>query len=263
MEQDEKITQLEDEIKVLKSELQSVLLDIRESYLNRENPFNPEVTAIPISPAIAISSGGGGGQVPQAAAGGAQAAAEGVITDNDEQKEAPEIGDMDDAVTTRQKKREEGEVETEETDADDESVNEQETDAGKKPAPKEVTGVRQSEAKVVSGSVSEGSTFGSNGRVDLATIAGLTQWIADTVKRLGRERTEAILDIAEIVGHMTPQLKNILVKFVNRTPDEFNGNNVTTRDYITSFIELESLLGLNSKSEEIALLSILCQEVRQ
>ena len=36
----DKITKLENEIKVLKNEVQAVLLDLRESYLNMENPFN-------------------------------------------------------------------------------------------------------------------------------------------------------------------------------------------------------------------------------
>ena len=40
METGDKITQLENEIKVLKNEVQAVLLDIRENVLNAENPFS-------------------------------------------------------------------------------------------------------------------------------------------------------------------------------------------------------------------------------
>jgi hypothetical protein len=40
MELNDKVTQLEDEIKILKNEVQSVLLDLRESFLKNENPFN-------------------------------------------------------------------------------------------------------------------------------------------------------------------------------------------------------------------------------
>ena len=42
METSEKITQLENEIKVLKNEVQAVLLDIRENVLNAENPFTAQ-----------------------------------------------------------------------------------------------------------------------------------------------------------------------------------------------------------------------------
>jgi len=45
MELQERVVKLEDEVKVLKNEVQTVLLDIRESYLNRENPFSPEVSS--------------------------------------------------------------------------------------------------------------------------------------------------------------------------------------------------------------------------
>ena len=44
MELTEKLSQLEDEIKVLKNEVQAVLLDLRESCLNFENPFNPQAS---------------------------------------------------------------------------------------------------------------------------------------------------------------------------------------------------------------------------
>jgi hypothetical protein len=48
MATDEKMTQLEDEMKVLKNEVQSVLLDLRDRYLETENPFNsPEPKLAP------------------------------------------------------------------------------------------------------------------------------------------------------------------------------------------------------------------------
>ena len=54
MELKDRVTQLGDEIKILKNEVQAVLLDIRESYLNRENPFNPDISPMS-SPPIMIS----------------------------------------------------------------------------------------------------------------------------------------------------------------------------------------------------------------
>jgi len=38
METNEKLAQLENEIKVLKNEVQAVLLDLRDKYLEAENP---------------------------------------------------------------------------------------------------------------------------------------------------------------------------------------------------------------------------------
>src|SRR3972149_1527916 len=46
METGDRLAQLESEIKVLKNEVQAVLLDLRDKYLEAENPFNtPPSTA--------------------------------------------------------------------------------------------------------------------------------------------------------------------------------------------------------------------------
>lgn len=43
----DKVAQLEDEVKILKNEIQAVLLDLRESYLNLENPISRELPPFP------------------------------------------------------------------------------------------------------------------------------------------------------------------------------------------------------------------------
>ncbi len=40
MKDEQRITVLEDELKILKNEIKAVLLDLREQYLNIQNPFN-------------------------------------------------------------------------------------------------------------------------------------------------------------------------------------------------------------------------------
>ena len=52
----QKITELENEIKVLKNEVKAILLDIREQYLNAENPFFTGPQGIGASPTINISN---------------------------------------------------------------------------------------------------------------------------------------------------------------------------------------------------------------
>ena len=77
------------------------------------------------------------------------------------------------------------------------------------------------------------------------------------MKRLGSERAQSILDISEMVGFLDLELKDVLTRFIYATPGEHEGK-VTTRDYLTSLKELDSILGKATKFE-IALLSILCQ----
>jgi len=120
----------------------------------------------------------------------------------------------------------------------------------------------------------------SNGKIDLMTVAELTKWVNNSVNILGNTRTETVLDFAELTGHLSPEIKNILVKLINRIPvngnghDNGNGNgngnghntNVghpTSQQLLLSLIELEGLLGMNNKSDELTLLALICQEVER
>ena len=226
MELSDRVTHLEDEIKILKNEVQAVLLDLRESYLNRENPFNLDASLMANQPIII--------------------------------NQQPPIAEEEQDDMTPGEKQENELPGVEEPANEPESVYKQELTASEKTAHEEVKRAWQPEIEPESPFKSRETTDGSSGKLDLATIAGLAQWVAEAVKRLGRERTEAILDISEMMGHITPELKDILVKFMNHIPGEYPAK-VTTQDYLTSLIELDSLLGKNNKSEA-ALLSILCQE---
>ena len=52
MELKDRVTKLEEELKILKNEVQAVLLDLRESCLNRKNPFNNQAPPIAAQPII-------------------------------------------------------------------------------------------------------------------------------------------------------------------------------------------------------------------
>lgn len=245
MAEKDRVNQLEDELKVLKNELQAVLLDIRESYLNRENPFTPDASAIPIHPAMATIVTAQ--QDPAPSTGNKKPG-------EDQQDELPDIEvlEVDEVVSAGEEKKQ---PRAEKPAVERES-------AGEEAAREAVKEASRPDVQPVSQSQPRKTDNGSNGdgKVDLVTIAGLTQWVMDTVKRLGREKTETILEISGIAGLLTPEVKNVLTKFADRTSDDYDGS-ATTQDYITTLIELEKLLGMNNRSEEMALLSIICQEV--
>jgi hypothetical protein len=102
---------------------------------------------------------------------------------------------------------------------------------------------------------------GSNDKIDLSIIAVMSQWVNEAVRTVGYDKTESILDVAEIVGHMKPELKAILIKFAKRVPVQEITLSPSTRDFINLLVKLEGLLGMNSKSDEIGLLSIFSQEI--
>ncbi|MDD5288580.1 MAG: hypothetical protein PHY28_05655 [Dehalococcoidales bacterium] len=250
MELTETVKRLDDEVKVIKNEIQAVLLDIRETYLNRENPFNPEVSAPTISSVVAASMMGMGG--------GGQASAP--------RKEKPqeEKGEKEEDVTSSKISK------TEETSMKNEPTDRSEPEGESMTTEDKIAqeGVKErawgSELKPALPNVSPNGHNGhnvSNGKINLSIIAEMAQWVNEAVRKLGYDKTETILDVAEIVGHLKPELKTILVKFAKRVPAQEIAESPSTRDYIGLLVKLEGLLGMNSKSDEIGLLSIFCQEV--
>lgn len=230
MELNDKVNQLEDEIKVLKNEVQAVLLDLREIYLNRENPFNPGLSPVVSQPPLGDKEEQDG-----AAAGESQ---------ESEQVEEP-ANELE--LTNEPEPAEEPE-----------SAHKQEPIASEETAHEEVKREWQPEIEPRSRFKSKETSVGFNEKIGLTTMAELAQWVGEAVKQFGYERTESILDIYEVMGYLTPDLKNILVKFISPIPNEYSGK-VTTRDCLASIVKLGSLLGSDNKSEA-ALLYILCQE---
>jgi hypothetical protein len=92
------------------------------------------------------------------------------------------------------------------------------------------------------------------------TVSALVRWADESVKRIGRPRTETILDVSEMMGYLTPELKQLLAKLIAVEPGA-SGSGVAGRDYLDSLIEITSLLGRDTTAEW-ALLSILPQETR-
>lgn len=218
MELKDRVTKLEDEYKILKSEVQAVLLDLRETYLNRENPFYKQPP----------------NQQPPTA----------------DKKEEP-------APATPVKDQENGQQKSPELFSKPAPVYTQESN-NNETAREEVTKADRLEIEPGSDRKLTENPKNLDGKLNLATINQLTQWLVEATGRLGRQRIEAVLDISEMTGHIDPDLKSILLKYLISIPDEYLGE-VTTRDYLVSLIELDDLLGRDNKSEA-ALLAILCQE---
>jgi hypothetical protein len=215
MELTEKVSQLENEIKVLKNEVQAVLLDLRESCLNFENPFNA-----------------------QASLAGGQPVSVNLQTSTTE----PEPKD----THTKAKKEVEIVEETKPTVDEPEPVT----------AHEEVTGAER--LKVATEIKAAAPLNSHSAKVDITTIAALTGWVSESTKQLGRARTEAVLDMSEVMGYLSRDLKAILLKLIQLSP-EGHYEDVPTREYLNSLLKIASLLGADNKSEA-ALLSILSEE---
>jgi len=275
VELNDKVTQLEDEIKILKNEVQAVLLDLRESYLNFENPVSRELPQFPEQHIVVTTPTP---QQPQPTGGESHEARPENNTSNepspsvvDEPTNTPEPArgatpphtqeplykpEKPELTTEQQPLSEPGPRPEPELTTESEPVSGPDVVATGETAREEVTRAWRP-VNEFEMSFASGGNGGHNGQIDLATISSLADWVADVVKRLGSERSQAILDISEMVGFLDLELKDVLTRFIYATPGEYEGK-VTTRDYLTSLKELDSILGKATKFE-IALLSILCQ----
>jgi len=96
-------------------------------------------------------------------------------------------------------------------------------------------------------------------KVDLITIAGLTQWVDQATVRIGKERAEVVVEIGYMMGHLSSGFKEVLVRLVRLSPSEHANERVTGVDYLAVLVQLEGLLGQNTQPET-AILSILSND---
>jgi hypothetical protein len=226
---EEKIAQLENEIKVLKNEVQAVLLDLRDKYLEAENPFNKQSAPTPVATQQIVI---GRESTPPSPPPPPVAATETGATEVARQDE-----DQD------------------EYQGEDEPVE--------RLGPHEVRATHRAKARRASPETSlrrepvmEHPAAVSS--LNLLTVSALVHWMEKSVKRLGRPRTETIIDVSEMMGLLSPQLRQLLGKLINIQPDS-TGGDASGRDYLDSLLEVTSLLGRDNTTET-ALLSVLPSE---
>lgn len=99
----------------------------------------------------------------------------------------------------------------------------------------------------------------NNSPIDLTTIAGLAQWASNSIRRVGKERVVAIVEVYQKSGLISPSIAEILLKLINLAEEEKLEKKVTMKDCIAVFVQLDSVLGRGYKPES-AVLSILLDE---
>ncbi len=240
MELNDRVSQIEDELKILKNEVQAVLLDLRESYMSLENPFNLAELAVAAQPIIINNPAPSPAPEPVAP----------------EEPLPPEPVDPLLALEPEAEPLDETESLEDFEDTESEPEPEYQAVAPEDTAHEEVTRAWRP-ASGTEGNGSSGEGESSPGTMDLTIISTLADWVQDVVRRHGSERAETLLDMSEMMGFVETDLRDVLSKFVFPSSDDFSGK-VTTRDYLSALKELDGILGRATKLE-IALLSIMCQ----
>jgi hypothetical protein len=210
----DKITRLENEIKVLKNEVQAVLLDLRESYLNMENPFNSVANAASVQPIV--------------------------ITE----RTSPSRPQAEPAPADNRKP----EPETSEVRPLQETPVQSVPESGlsyRDAQPVQTGGPRP---KSRAAGLMETPT-GANAKLDILMVAALASWAGESTRKLGREGSALVLDISQAMGYLSGDIKLIVAKIVDLAPEKADGTSANTKSFLESLMKLNRLLSQGSVDE--------------
>lgn len=223
---EQRITALEEEVKVLKNEIKAVLLDIREHYLNLSNPFTSLNTI----------------KVPSVDQG------DGLTDDQDKYTVEESKSSSKDSKPSTQLRPAETRKEPATCDFQF---------ATTEPSASDMELLRSFDVHSTQAKPKRQlSRSGHDNNFDLVVIAGLTQWVDQATATLGKERAEALVEIAYTMRHFSTEVRDALIRLIRLSPRE-NGTNrvVSAKDYLAVLAQLDNLLA--SEHHETTLLSIL------
>jgi hypothetical protein len=274
-----KITELENEIKVIKNEVKAILLDIREQYLNAENPFIARAQGVDNGPFVNI----GNMTKPTDSQKNQEESSDFSALMKDDSADSP-VGESGDAQENKgQRKDSAPQVESNNTEGTlplltlEPDADEVQHKQGKKtkassgfdfePAANkrgaelledindcDIKDLLDDEERPVARSR---TGRGYNRKINLITIAGLSRWVDESTEKIGKERTEVMVEACHMVGHISTELKDLVIRLVRLSQvDVPKKGKINTRDYLGVIAQLDNLLGYNNDSEA-ALYSIL------
>ncbi len=96
-------------------------------------------------------------------------------------------------------------------------------------------------------------------QVNLMTLIGIVRWVEKSIKKVGKERVEAIVEIYRTAGYLPASCKDIIPQVIRLAEDEKPEGVITMGDSISVLLQLDSLLGGKFKTES-AVLSTLFDE---
>ena len=253
----------EDELNLIKNQIQQTLLDIREHILDTTNPFI--VRAIP-----ALEHGTGGALDAAVGVDGAadsetetyEEISEDVV---EEQMEEPGAEEDEILKSDLGAPGEEEDVLVDSVDepGDEESIFEEEAggkdeeDLIDEELPADELGEADAEGDAEEDGL-EAVDAPQAEPMDLISLAGLVRWVAATLERVGRARIEVLLDAYELAGRMSPEVKSV-ARTLCELADEDPCAGIPVRDIVGAMMRLEGVLG-NGDGHSSRLLSLIYED---
>jgi len=256
----------EDELNLIKNQIQQTLLDIRERILDATNPFTvpafpgmEEATEDSLAPA-AGAAGTGDSDTASEEDQAEEVPGDAAVEEEEEEIELPgaeeeivetELGAPDDGeellIDSIDDRGPDGlrlEEETEEEPAEVDPIAD-EPEEGAYEEESETAGAIQSRE-------SEPQPL------DLISMASLVRWIAATLDRVGKDRLEVLLDAYELSGRMSPQVKSV-ARALCELADEDPRTGIPVRDIVRAMMRLDGVLG-NDDGQSSRLLSLIFED---
>jgi len=92
------------------------------------------------------------------------------------------------------------------------------------------------------------------------TLVGLVRWVEKSIRKIGKERVEAIVEIYRTAGYLPSNYSDTIPQIVKLAEDEKPEEPVTMGDSISVLLQLDSLLGGKFKTESAVLATLFGEE---
>jgi hypothetical protein len=230
----------------MKNDIKPILLDIREQYLNMQNPFNDSVLRLEKKseqPNKSRPDDKDFDEQPMASSTDSSPALDNGDSDTDSISPEENQCASEDSVPSN---LEENDLPGLEPDSSDFN-----------PYPQKEQDKHYKNVKATGKKQHQAYQFDADHKADVIMIAGLAQWIEEATYTLGKDRVEALMEMASAMGRLPAELKDVIIKLARLSKHEEAARYpITSKDYLAILTQLENLLG-HSQPNEVALLSIL------
>jgi hypothetical protein len=286
----------EDELNLIKNQIQQTLLDIREHILDVTNPFNSVVPEMLDDDEEEMTIEDAGGDAGGGDAGGGDEIIEegdgegaddlesledslppeeeilsedgGMMGDEYEDVPGDEViddgggsGGLMDMLEPEEEEEEDldedFELDEEEPETPEFEADIEEEEQMEPVLPSDELPIDPEEPMTSGDGVADAVAAALAADVDLLTMASLVRWTAVTRERIGANRLDILLDAYELAGRISPQMKNV-VRTLSMLGDE-DADGIPVKDIVTAMVRMEGVLNSDENRESNRLLGLLLE----
>ncbi len=106
----------------------------------------------------------------------------------------------------------------------------------------------------------EESTAQETSQVNLMVLVGLVRWVEKSIRKIGKDRVEAIIEIYRTAGYLPAGYNDTIPQVIRLAEDEKPEEPVSMGDSINVLLQLDNLLGGKFKAESAVLATLFGEE---